>query len=893
MDKPAVNHPQEYAKMPAKDIELFQGLPISEQAWLLGRLEEIALSGGSVLFNAGDAGDHMYIVLDGHIELLSVAGDGSRYSLAVLGSGETFGEMSLLTGEPRSAVALALDDVNLYQIDYYTFKRMADTYPSIAQYLLRLISRRLVQTNENLHQSRSISQHLVAEDLGKLPTIVRNIVLAQSVVPTESWDFIAEYCDSHKPIDELSKYADDYPHIIHLNKAGLPLVNPAYRGILAEIYSREYPMEKEALISSAVAFFKSHDLLLKILQLYSMNSRWTEVLELITQNIDEITRDDAIMGSLPELLEACPNELLYNYYETFILFLDSCLDLCPYLAWAKLEAALSSGDNRFSNEQMIALYERAAALCKQLGDWQNALDYLHTALAISSTTDNSELFSKPADSSVSDRQYQLAQQQLFTARSAAWAQNARLMLTGKGLPRSILMILLVIGSLAYFSESTPLAGLSRPGMLFTGITVAAIILWIFNRVPGYLVALLMAMAWVVLGLATPREAFAGFSNPYWLGFLFILTLGLAVSNSGLAYRLSLFIVKLFPRSYIGQLMGLAAGGLLVNCLLPSRQAKVSISSPLAHSLAKAMHLPDRSHGTAAMVLLATMFFGFTAPFVLTGSYTNIVALGLFPPGVKVDWSAWFIYALPALLVFTLGIFIWASIFCRKEATTGSLPKRFLNDQLDILGKMTRNEKIVLVVILSVICLMALQGLHHIDDIWIMLSGFAVLALTGVLDFDSMKSLDWPFFIFIGVIFSFSSLSYKIGLSPAIAMALLHYCHPLISSPYLLIVFLAIISLLFSFLIRDDLAFPLIMIFLLPLVQKSGVHPWILLLTVMLSCDPFFFRNQSPTYLTAFFSTEGRAFGHRQGRNLAFFYALLVIISLLLSIPYWQYLGLIS
>lgn len=67
---------------------------------------------------------------------------------------------------------------------------------------------------------------------------------------------------------------------------------------------------------------------------------------------------------------------------------------------------------------------------------------------------------------------------------------------------------------------------------------------------------------------------------------------------------------------------------MMNPLIPSSSAKVSLGVPVAHTLSESMGYGERSQGAAGLGLAAMIFYGFTAPFVMTGSYTNVMAYGL-------------------------------------------------------------------------------------------------------------------------------------------------------------------------------------------------------------------------------------------------------------------------
>jgi CRP-like cAMP-binding protein len=75
------------------------------------------LDGGEVLFNAGDAGDALYIVARGKVDVLSGGagssgnGDVTGEKLAELSEGQAFGEMALLSGQPRTATIQAAGQI--------------------------------------------------------------------------------------------------------------------------------------------------------------------------------------------------------------------------------------------------------------------------------------------------------------------------------------------------------------------------------------------------------------------------------------------------------------------------------------------------------------------------------------------------------------------------------------------------------------------------------------------------------------------------------------------------------------------------------------------------------------------------------------------------------------
>src|SRR6266702_442739 len=89
---------------------LFEALDDEGARALRAGVVNVQLTRGDRLFDEGDAGDRLYVVLVGKIKLTRAAPDGRENLLSVLGPGEMFGELSLFDPRPRTASATALTD---------------------------------------------------------------------------------------------------------------------------------------------------------------------------------------------------------------------------------------------------------------------------------------------------------------------------------------------------------------------------------------------------------------------------------------------------------------------------------------------------------------------------------------------------------------------------------------------------------------------------------------------------------------------------------------------------------------------------------------------------------------------------------------------------------------
>jgi CRP/FNR family transcriptional regulator len=97
---------------------------------------------GEVIFRKGDAGDSMFIIQEGQVEVLDEL-EGQEVRLAVSGAGEVIGEMAIFEQQTRSATVRALGNARVLTIDEKTFLRYVHQDPSLAYQLLKMMSNRV------------------------------------------------------------------------------------------------------------------------------------------------------------------------------------------------------------------------------------------------------------------------------------------------------------------------------------------------------------------------------------------------------------------------------------------------------------------------------------------------------------------------------------------------------------------------------------------------------------------------------------------------------------------------------------------------------------------------------------------------------------------------------
>ena len=133
-----------------RQAPLFAALDDEAAEALAASMTRREIARGEVLFNEGDAGDRLYVIVDGKVKLGRASGDGRENLLAVLGPGEMFGELSAFDPGPRNATATAISDAVLLGLGTDDLTRWLAGRPDVARQMLRALARRLRRTNENL-----------------------------------------------------------------------------------------------------------------------------------------------------------------------------------------------------------------------------------------------------------------------------------------------------------------------------------------------------------------------------------------------------------------------------------------------------------------------------------------------------------------------------------------------------------------------------------------------------------------------------------------------------------------------------------------------------------------------------------------------------------------------
>lgn len=442
----------------------------------------------------------------------------------------------------------------------------------------------------------------------------------------------------------------------------------------------------------------------------------------------------------------------------------------------------------------------------------------------------------------------------------------------------------------------PPAGLSVPAMWTLGIFVGGVVFMMFDVMPDYVVTLGMCTLWALFKTVPFDKAFSFFSNANWWLMIGALGMGVAAQQCGLLRRISFLIMKVFPATFRGQTMALMGAGMVIGPLIPSTTAKGSIFAPLSVGVNDAMGYPRKSKGSAG--LFAAVWLGFVCSFpaYLSGSFLCYMMKSVLPKTVQAEfhWIQWFLMALPWTIVFLVLSFLAIQYFYKPDETD-TLPKGYAAEQLAKMGPMSRSEKITLAVLLiALICWMT-EILHGVSSAIVSLLSLILLLWAGVYDRAEFRAkMPWDVIVFVGTIIGIAAVFPILKIDKWMGTVLAPYVGPLVANPYVFIAgFTIMIYLIRFFFISQTGSIVIFTVMFTPLALQAGINPWIagmITLTATMTWNVFY---QNANYIITYSATGGELVDPSQMVKLSYAYMVVNLLGFMISVPFWQLMGLIK
>lgn len=868
-------------------IPLFSGLSREDIAKVLGKMEEERYEAGATIFRQGDKGDAFYLIQAGAVQVI-LEGGGRSETVAVLGPREWFGEMALLSGEPRSATILTLKETTVWKLSREAWDELIEKHPTWLRQFCATLSKRLSRIEQQYSQGRDAFNTLAEEFYGSRPAAEQAFLRRASLLAT---------IDS-KVVRFLLPGGSAEEFLSALEKSRLPLIRRVdgayelhgfFRDFLSEkLLAVEGSQAKQLLHAQLGTVFESLHEWSRAIHHFLEAGEWAGATRLLIACHDELSRSSPAFAK--KALERIPPEHFYSEPRLVHLKAEILAQLGDFAGAAQVYKQALAQRGAFGSEA-VSRYREMAELLVQKKDYRQALSVLRSALSLAEqqSAEGAQSGVEPLGSVPPE----LPRAALFERRERRRSPLSLFAFREKSSLGRWAGGVLGFAVWAYLWFAKPDIGLDAAATKLFGLLCLTLLYWVFWVFPDYGVALLFALAVILTGLAKPEVVLGGFASTTWFMTLGVLGLGAAITSSGLFYRLSLQLVRFFPLNYSWQVVALGFMGIVVMALIPQQSARTAIISQMLLNLSESLGYKNPSKASTGLFVASFLGLGQLGFLFLTGSTTSLIAWGLLPAGVRAQftWGYWFLAALPPTIVVAAIVIAGAVLLYRPEAQA-HVSYRMVQNQLQVLGPLSRKEWITLAALCFTVTGWLTVSYHGIDGAWISLASLCVLVNTGALGWGMLKKgIDWELLVYMGATLGIPVLLTQAKIDQWLVGFLSPLILPFASSPVLTFVVILLVTYAVKLVFTSFLTVVTLTVALLPLAGELNVSPWVLAMVVLVASEVWFFPFQIDWHTLAYSTTEGKGFTYPLMARIQPVYAIAYVAALIAAIPYWRYLGL--
>lgn len=428
---------------------------------------------------------------------------------------------------------------------------------------------------------------------------------------------------------------------------------------------------------------------------------------------------------------------------------------------------------------------------------------------------------------------------------------------------------------------------------FSLLLLAAVILWVTEPVPTYVVSLGLVIAWVVIGLAPDYKTISGFASLNWVFVFAVLGIAGAVARSGLLMRLGLLLIERVPTGLWWQSSAFVVTGILLTPLLPLAMARAAVTAPLSLAVADALRLRDRSPAAAVLGLSAWTGSGPFLFLFLNGSPVCLMAWSLMPLPAQeqFSWLFWVASAAPLAILMAVGMLV-ALYLLNRPGPLGTPHREPLLLQRAVLGPVSREELAVAVIVGLMLLGFIIGPLFLIKPGLIALAAFLAVTVATRSTPGDLARLDWSYLIFYGVALSLADIAAGLRLDFIVGQGIATRLADLGIAGPVFVILVGVATVLVRSLLPADQAILLLSLAFIPVATTIGVHPWLAVIAILALGLSWHVPAQTPEFLVAQAASEGRLYSNAQARRASFAYIGVGLASLALCLPYWRLLGLL-
>jgi CRP/FNR family transcriptional regulator, cyclic AMP receptor protein len=199
-----------------------------ERRQLLGVSRHRRFARNEVIFHEGDPANSLHLLACGHVSVRVALPDGNSVTLAIVGPGETFGELALLgTDDRRAATITALEKCETLSLHKDRFDALRRDHPRLDRLLAEILADEVRRLDSRLLEFLYLpADKRVLRRLASLAKMYRNGAEKTVVVPLTQ-DVIASLAGASRPTTNQALRAVEAAGIVTIGRARIEILDPA------------------------------------------------------------------------------------------------------------------------------------------------------------------------------------------------------------------------------------------------------------------------------------------------------------------------------------------------------------------------------------------------------------------------------------------------------------------------------------------------------------------------------------------------------------------------------------------------------------------------------------------------------------------------------------------
>ena len=437
----------------------------------------------------------------------------------------------------------------------------------------------------------------------------------------------------------------------------------------------------------------------------------------------------------------------------------------------------------------------------------------------------------------------------------------------------------------------PPAGLTAVSMRWVAIFVCLIMLMSLSVFQDYLCALFCLTALLVFRVGDVGVVFSQFASGTLWSIISILGFAAAIQKTTILTRVTVNVLRIFPKSYGGQIAAIMTASLVMALLIPSIYAKIVILTGIALSIAKVGGF-ERGSKPAAGLFCALLVTGYWLSNTFITGNPNVQVMMAFM-GQPMHFWEWLSGTWLWAIIMTAGTYGFIMLYYRPKPSV-PVASDYVDRQIAEMPPITMHDKYTAVIVCLALILWATEPWTGITALVTTLMALVAFSGVGVLTpEDFVTRIDWKMVVTIGGIMSIADFIGPMGVTAWLAVNVGPIVAPVVGNVWLFMPALVVMAFLLRFVVVSMLGSLAIFVAIFQgLVIPMGFHPFIVVFVANMTIQTWAASYNNVLVMPVYTITQNKLGTHQHVRWMAYALVAMSIVAYMASIPMWRMVGLL-